>query len=104
MNGFRREISQGPPLRIGDREIVAEVEVWSFQAKQIGLKDNNASGGGVWWSWVHPTALIERGPAAEQRVGIRDVNLQMEIVLLVAAIVLPVLLTIFTHWANHSSD
>ena len=104
MNGFRREITHGRPLRVGDREIVPEAEVWSFQTKQLGLKENSTAGSGVWWSWSHPTALIERGPAAERRVWIGDVNLQMEIALLVAAIVLPVLLTIFTHWANRSSD
>ena len=104
MNGLRHETLQGQPLQVGDREIVPEAEVWSFQAKQIGLKDNGASGGGAWWSWSRPTALIERGPDGERRVRIDDLNLQLEIVLIVAAIVLPVLLTIFTRWANRSSE
>jgi len=104
MNGLRRETIQGQPLRAGDREIVPEAEVWSFEAKQIGLKDNGASGGGAWWSWSRPTALIERGPAGERRVPINDVNLQLEIVLVVAAIVLPLVLTIFTRWANRAAD
>jgi hypothetical protein len=104
MNGFKREVVQGQPLHAGDREIVPEAEVWSFQAKQIGLQDNGASGGGVWWSWSRPTALIERGPEGARRVRVNDVNLQFEIALLVAAIVLPLVLTIFTHWANRSSD
>jgi hypothetical protein len=104
MNGLQRETIRGQRLRVGDREIVPEAEVWSFQAKQLGLQENSVSGSGVWWSWSHPTALIERGPKGERRVRINDVNLQFEIVLLVAAIVLPVLLTIFTYWANRSSD
>ena len=104
MNGLKRETIRGQPLRVGDREIVPEADVWSFQAKQIGLQENGASGGGAWWSWSRPTALIERGPDGERRVRINDVNLQFEIVLLVVAIVLPALLTIFTHWANRSSD
>ncbi len=104
MNGLKRETIQGQPLRVGDREIVPEAEVWSFQTKQLGLQESRASGGGAWWSWSHPTALIERGPDGEQRVRIDDVNLQFEIVLLVAAIVLPLLLTIFTNWANRSPD
>src|SRR5512135_1764518 len=104
MNGLKREIIQGQPLHADDREIVAEAEVWSFQTKQIGLKGNSASGGGAWWSWSRPTALIERGPEGTRRVRIDDVNLQLEIALIVAAIVLPLLLTIFTHWANRSSD
>ncbi len=101
MNGFKRETIQGQALRVGDREIVPEAEVWSFQAKQIGLQGHSASGGGVWWSWSRPTALIERGPNGERRVPVNDVNLQFELALLVAALVLPVLLAIFTHWANH---
>ncbi len=104
MNGFKREIIQGQPLYAGDRAIVPEAEVWSFQTKQIGLQGNGASGGGMWWSWSHPTALIERGPNGERRVRVIDVNLQFELMLLVAAIVLPLLLTIFTRWANHTSD
>ena len=104
MNGFRRETIQGQPLHVGDRVIVPEAEVWSFQAKQIGLKESGASGGGAWWSWSRPTALIERAPGGERRVRINDVNLQLEIVLIVAALVLPVLLTIFTRWANRSSE
>ncbi len=104
MNGLKCEKIQGQSLHAGDREIVPEAEVWSFQARQIGLQGNGASGGGARWSWSRPTALIERGPGGERRVRIDDVNLQLEIVLLVAAIVLPVLLTIFTYWANRSSD
>ena len=104
MNGFKRETIQGQPLPAGDCEIVPEAEVWSFQTKQIGLKENNASGGGAWWSWSRPTALNERGPQGARRVRINDVNLQLEVALIVAAIVLPLLLTIFTRWANRSSD
>lgn len=104
MNGFRRETIQGQPVRVGDREIVPEAEVWSVQAKQLGLQEHGTSGGGVWWSWSRPTVLIERGPDGTRRRRINDVNLQLEIVLLVAAIVLPVVLTIFTRWANRSAD
>lgn len=104
MNGFKREIIHGQPLQVGDREIVPEAEVWSFQAKQIGLKENAASGGGAWWSWSRPTALIEREPEGARRVRINDVNLQLEIALIVAAVVLPLVLTIFTRWANRSAD
>jgi len=104
MNGLRRERLQGQSLKVGDREIVPEAEVWSFQTKQIGLKENGVAGGGAWWSWSRSTALIERGPQGTRRVRINDVNLQLEIALIVAAIVLPLLLTIFTRWANRSSD
>ena len=103
MNGLKRETIQGQPLRVGDREIVPEAEVWSLQTKQLGLTQDGTSGGGTWWSWSRPTALIERGPDGERRVRVNDVNLQLELALIVAAIVLPLLLTIFTRWANRSS-
>jgi hypothetical protein len=103
MNGFRREIVQGQPLHVGDREIVPEAEVWSWQTKQLGLSGPGASGGGAWWSWSRPTALIERIADRERRVRINDLNLQFEIALIAAAIVLPILLTIFTRWANRSA-
>ena len=104
MNGFKREIIQGQPLRVGDREIVPEAEVWSLHAKQLKLQNDNASGGGAWWSWSRPTALIERTPDGERRVRIIDVNLQLELALIIGALVLPIILTIFTQWANRSSN
>ena len=109
MNGFRREIQHGLPLQLGEREIVTEAEVWSFQAKQMSLQDDHAVGGGALFTWARPTAIIERDAAAEhladteRRTPVTDVNLQLEIALLIAAIVLPILLTIFTTWARRSS-
>ena len=104
MNGFKREIVQGSPLQVGEREIVPEAEVWSWQAKQLGLSGPGTSGGGAWWSWSRPTALIERRAGGERRVRINDLNLQFEVALIVAAVALPVLLTIFTRWANRSAE
>jgi len=103
MNGFRREIQHGPPLQLGDREIVTEVVVWSFQAKQMSLTDHNAAGGGALFTWARPTAVIERSASTERRTPVTDINLQLEIALLIAAIVLPIVLTIFTTWARRSS-
>jgi len=103
MNGFRREIQHGPPLQLGDREIVTEAEVWSFQAKQMSLTNHNAAGGGALFTWAHPTVVIERSAGTERRTPVTDVNLQLEIALLIAAIVLAIVLTIFTTWAQRSS-
>ncbi len=103
MNGFKRDTIRGSVIRAGEREIVPEAEVWSFQRKQLGLTDQGATGGGAFWSWSRPTTLIERVNGVERRIRILDVNLQLEIALLIAAIVLPIVLTIFTRWANHSS-
>ena len=104
MNGLRREIQHGPPLQLGDREIVTEAAVWSFQAKQMSLTDHAASGGGALFTWAHPTAIIERRAGTERRTPVADINLQLELALLIAAIVLPIILTIFTTWAHYRSS
>jgi hypothetical protein len=103
MNGFRREIQHSPPLQLGEREIVTEAEVWSFQAKQMSLTERQARGGGALFMWARPTVIIERSANTERRTSVTDVNLQLEIALLIAAIVLPIMLTIFTTWARRSS-
>jgi hypothetical protein len=109
MNGFRREIQHGPPLQVGGREIVTEAEVWSFQAKQMSLQDSHAAGGGALFMWARPTAIVERNAGAEaaldteSRTPVTDVNLQLEIALLIAAVILPIVLTIFTTWARRSA-
>jgi hypothetical protein len=104
MNGLRREIQRSPALQLGDREIVTEAEVWSFQAKQMSLTDDNAAGGGALFTWARPTAVIERSAGTERRTPVTDINLQLEIALLIAAIVLPIVLTIFTTWAQYRSS
>ena len=103
MSGLRREIQYGSPLQVGEHEIVTEAEVWSWQVKQMSLKDGNAGGGGALFTWAHPTAIIERSADTERRTPVIDMNLQLEIALLIAAIILPIVLTIFTTWATYRS-
>ncbi len=102
MNGFRREIQHSPPLRVGERTIVTEAEVWTFQAKQLSVAEHNATGGGTLWTWMRPTALIDQSGGTEQRIPLNDFNWQLEVALIIAGIILPVLLTIFTTWARRS--
>ena len=100
MTGFKIETQHGSPLRVGDREITPEARVWSLHVKQLSLSEDGASGGGFHWSWSQPTALIERSADTTRRVRVRDFNLELEWALLLAAIVVPVLLMIFTRWAR----
>lgn len=102
MTGFKIEYQRGEPWRVGEREIVPEARVWSFHLAQMGLNEQGASGGGLHWSWSHPTAMIERVNGAERRIPVHDVNRQLEAALVIAAIVLPLLLITFTRWARHS--
>ena len=105
MNGFSREKVQGQPIRVGEREIVPEAEVWTFQSKQATIgAGSHASDNGIFWGWAHPTALLERTSGQERRIRIIDYNRQLELALLIAAIVLPVLLTIATRLARHPGD
>jgi hypothetical protein len=100
VTGFKIETQRGAPLRVGGREIVPEARVWSLHIKQLSLNEQGAQGGGFHWSWSQPTALIEQGADETRRVPVRDFNLQLEWSLLLAAIVLPLLLIIFTRWAR----
>ena len=100
MTGLKVETQLGAPLRVGEQEITPEARVWSLRVKQLNLSRNNASGGGFHWSWSQPTALIERGANGTRRIPLHDFNLELEWALLLAAVIVPVLLIIFTSWAR----
>ncbi len=101
MNGLHRRTSQGEPLHVGDHEVIPEAEVWSLEFKQVALKATSVAGGGFHWSWAHPTALIDRSGGAERRIAVIDWNLRLELGLLSAAIVLPIVLTLATALARY---
>lgn len=92
MNGLHRQIVRGEPLRVGDHEVIPEAQVWSLEFKQAAVSDKQMSGGGFHWSWARPTALIDRSDGEERRIPVIDWNLRLEMLLLLAAISLPVIL------------
>ncbi len=93
--GLKREMVRGQPLVVGEHEIVPEAVVWSWQRKDVTLKpDQSVSGYGVRWTWARPTALLDRAPEQTYRVPVVDRNRQLELWLLAAALVLPILLNV----------
>lgn len=93
--GLKREVVHGQPLSVGEREIVPEAVVWSWQRKDVMLKSaQSANGYGVHWTWARPTALLDRAPEQTYRVPVVDRNRQLELWLLIAAVVLPILLNV----------
>ncbi len=101
MNGLHRRTSRGETLHVGDHEVIPEAEVWSLEFKQAAIKATSVAGGGFHWSWAHPTALIDRSDGAERRIAVIDWNLRLELGLLSAAIVLPIVLTLATALARY---
>ena len=102
MNGLQRRIVYGEPLRVGERQVIPEVEVWSLEFKQAAIERNSLGGGGFHWSWSHPTGVIDRLGGVERRMSIVDWNLRLEIALLIAAIVLPLALMFTTALARRA--
>lgn len=91
--GLRREVVRGQPIRMGEREIVPEAVIWSWQRKDVTLRSaGGASGLGALWAWAWPTVLLDRAPERTYRVPVIDRNRQLEAWLLVAALLLPILL------------
>ncbi len=101
MNGLQRKTLRGEPLVVGDREIIPEARVWSLEFKQATVGGNHVSGAGMHWFWARPTAVIDRLNGKERSIPIADWNLRLEITLLIAAIILPLLLTLATALARH---
>ena len=93
MSRFRRETIRGEPIRVGDHEIVPEARVWSWQTKEAVIRDaGHASGRGVMIVRAQPTALIDRTADATRRIRVIDANRRLELILLIAAVLLPIVL------------
>ena len=91
--GLKREVLRGQAIVVGDREIVPEAVVWSWQRKDVAVRDaTHAAGWGVLWAWARPTAVFDRASDRTYRVAVIDRNRQLELWLLVAAVLLPILL------------
>ena len=94
MGKLRREIIRGQPIRIGSHAVVPEAEVWSWQTKEVVIgQAGHVSGRGALIAWARPTALIDRAARRTRRVPIRDRNRQLELILLAAAVLLPIVLS-----------
>ncbi len=91
--GLKREVVRGEPIKVGDREIVPEAVIWSWQRVDatLGQHAQAALKGGL-FRWARPTALLDRAPERTYRVPVSDINHRLEVLLLIAAALLPVVL------------
>ena len=91
--GLKREVARGTPISLGDREIVPEAVIWSWQRSDATLSQHGrASVWGGLFRWARPTALFDRAPERTYRVPVSDVNHRLEALLLMAAVLLPIVM------------
>ena len=91
--GLKREVVRGEPLKVGDREIVPEAVIWSWQRVDATLGQHaQATLQGGLFRWARPTALLDRAPERTYRVPVGDINHRLEVLLLIAAALLPVVM------------
>jgi hypothetical protein len=78
---------------IGAHEVTPEAEVISWQMKDAVIGSSASTPmWGLSFSHAHPTALIDRSGGAERRIKIVNRNQQIELILLIAAVLLPIVL------------
>ncbi len=90
---LKREVVRGEPIALGEREIVPEAVIWSWQYSAATLNQHGPAllRGGL-FRWARPTALFDRAADRTYRVPVSDVNHRLEALLLIAAVLLPVVL------------
>lgn len=91
--GLKREVVRGQPIRLGEREIVPEAVIWSWQRADATLHQTGPATllGGL-FRWARPTALLDRAPERTYRIPVSDVNHRLEVLLLIAALLLPIVM------------
>jgi hypothetical protein len=92
--GLKREVVHGQPIRWGAHEIVPEAVIWSWQRADATLRRIGPVTllGGL-FRWARPTALLDCAPERTDRIPVHDVNHRLEAVLLIAALLLPIVMT-----------
>ena len=67
--------------------------IWSWQRADatLGQHAQAALRGGL-FRWAQPTALLDRAPERTYRVPVSDINHRLEVLLLIAAALLPVVM------------
>jgi hypothetical protein len=101
---IQRRITQGEPIRVGQKEIVPEalVTAWLKRSATIGM--DSVRGWGAGWVNIQPTAVIERGPDGERRIPVRDATTRLLIGLAAGAVFVLFLAQIAERLATHRGD
>src|SRR5512135_2690236 len=91
--GLKREVQRGEPIKIGAREIVPETVIWSWRRADATVgKPGHAALRGELFRWARPTALLDRAPERTYRMAVHDINHRLEVMLVIAAALLPIVL------------
>lgn len=91
--GLKRKIVRGESIKIGAHEVTPETEVISWQMKDATIGSTaTVPMWGVSFTHMRPTALIDRSAGEERRIRIVNRNQQIELILLIAALLLPIVL------------
>lgn len=78
---------------MGGHEVTPEAEVTAWQMKDAIIgSGSNVPMWGVSFTQIRPTGLIDRSDGEERRIKIVDRNRQIELILLIAAVLLPIVL------------
>jgi uncharacterized spore protein YtfJ len=86
------ETVQGDPILVGEREIIPIVQVTAYAHRRALVGDRQLSGQGGGFVRLKPVAIIERGPAGERRIPIRDETVQLLGAFLLTALIVPLIL------------
>lgn len=94
------EIVEGKPIHIGARELVPVVRVETSTRRRAFVGSDGLAGQG--WSFVHmrPIAILERSEAGEHLIPIQDRTAQALGGLLLAALIIPLLLSVAVRLAR----
>ena len=91
--GLKRKIVRGRPITVGEHEVTPEAEVITWQMKDARIgSGSSASMWGVSFAQLRPSGLLDRSVDGERLVKIVDRNRQIELILLIAAVLLPIVL------------
>ena len=89
----KRQVVHGPPITVGEREVVPEAVIWSWHTKEAIIgQSQQVSIKGALVVHARPTALIEHFGGHTRRIRIVDRTRRLEWLLLIAAVLLPIVL------------
>ncbi len=98
------EIVEGQPIRVGARELVPLVRVTGRVRRRAFVGSDRVGAQGWGCVRMRPVAILERDGAGERRIPIEDKTAQALGGLLLAALVIPLLLTLVVRLVRKSSS
>ena len=94
------EIVEGKPVRVDRRELVPIVRVETGAQRRAFVGSDGLAGQGLGFVTLRPIAILERSDVSERRIPIPDRTAQLLGGLLLAAFVVPLLLSVAARLAR----